>query len=138
MRSPWALVCSATAGEPRSGAGLGALILACAVIPLRLAGIRAADMNWHLLFMGAGFLLIETNAVTALALIFGSTWQVNSIVIGAILVMILMANLLTWRFPALGFAPLYTCLGLALVFNYGFNFSALSSLVASPRLLISG
>ncbi len=42
--------------------------------------------------MGAGFLLLETQVVSRLALYFGTTWQVNGIVIGAILVTLLVAN----------------------------------------------
>lgn len=42
--------------------------------------------------MGAGFLLLETQVVSRLALYFGTTWQVNGIVIAAILVALLLAN----------------------------------------------
>ena len=52
----------------------------------------------HLFFLGAGFLLLETKAVTELALLFGSTWVVNSVVIGAFLTMALLANaFIMWR-----------------------------------------
>jgi hypothetical protein len=44
-------------------------------------------------FLGAGFMLLETKGVVHLALLFGSTWVVNSIVFFAILVMILLSNL---------------------------------------------
>jgi hypothetical protein len=42
--------------------------------------------------MGAGFLLLETQVISRLALYFGTTWQVNGIVIGSILVALLFAN----------------------------------------------
>jgi len=42
--------------------------------------------------MGAGFLLLETQVVSRLALYFGTTWQVNGIVIAAILGALLIAN----------------------------------------------
>jgi hypothetical protein len=45
--------------------------------------------------MGGGFLLIETQAVSRLALYFGTTWQVNGIVIAAILATLLAANFVT-------------------------------------------
>jgi hypothetical protein len=44
-------------------------------------------------FLGAGFMLIETRAVVHLALVFGSTWMVNSVVFLAVLGMVLAANL---------------------------------------------
>ncbi len=50
--------------------------------------------------LGAGFMLVETRAVVHMALLFGSTWMVNSVIFFAILVMILLANLLViWLRP---------------------------------------
>jgi hypothetical protein len=46
-----------------------------------------------MLFLGAGFMLIETKAVVHMALLFGGTWVVNSVVFFSVLVMILLANL---------------------------------------------
>src|SRR6185436_19206185 len=47
----------------------------------------------QMFFLGAGFMLVETKAVVQMALLFGGTWIVNSVVIFAVLVMILIANL---------------------------------------------
>ena len=44
-------------------------------------------------FLGAGFMLLESKGVVHMALLFGSTWVVNAVVFGAILVMILLSNL---------------------------------------------
>jgi hypothetical protein len=44
-------------------------------------------------FLGAGFMLVETKAVTQMALLFGGTWMVNTAVFAAILVMSLLGNL---------------------------------------------
>jgi hypothetical protein len=57
------------------------------------ANRRRFALNGRMLFLGAGFMLIETKAVVHMALLFGSTWMVNSIVFFAVLVMILAANL---------------------------------------------
>ena len=43
--------------------------------------------------LGAGFMLLETKGVVHMALLFGSTWVVNSIVFASILLMILLSNL---------------------------------------------
>ena len=53
----------------------------------------------RMFFLGAGFMLLETKAVVHIALIFGSTWIVNTVVFSALLVMVLCANLwvLRWR-----------------------------------------
>ncbi|MFV2072177.1 MAG: hypothetical protein ACC742_05930 [Thermoanaerobaculales bacterium] len=44
-------------------------------------------------FLGAGFMLIETRAITELGLLYGSTWQVISVTIVAVLGMAFFANL---------------------------------------------
>jgi hypothetical protein len=81
-----------------------ALFLLMVWMALRKAGCLAWKRSLphlHFFFLGAGFLLLETKAVTQLALLFGATWIVNSIVIGAFLVMALAANALagTFRVP---------------------------------------
>jgi spermidine synthase len=47
--------------------------------------------------MGAGFLLLETQVISRLALFFGTTWQVNGIVISALLAAMLVANMVVER-----------------------------------------
>jgi hypothetical protein len=49
-------------------------------------------------FLGGGFMLVETKAITELGLMFGNTWQVTGIVICAVLVMAYLANLAVMRF----------------------------------------
>lgn len=43
-------------------------------------------------FLGAGFMLVETKAITELGLAFGNTWQVIAIAMASILVMAFLAN----------------------------------------------
>jgi SAM-dependent methyltransferase len=64
------------------------LIILCAFAP-----VRTLRPNGQMFFLGAGFMLLETKGVVHMALLFGSTWVVNSIVFFAILVMILLSNL---------------------------------------------
>ncbi len=56
-----------------------------------------AKPDWTLLFLGAGFLLLETKSVTEMSLLFGSTWMVNLLVFSSILIMVLIANGLVIR-----------------------------------------
>lgn len=58
-------------------------------------------LNLQFFFLGAGFLLLETRSITEIALLFGSTWAVNAIAFGAILLAVLIANLLVerWKNP---------------------------------------
>jgi SAM-dependent methyltransferase len=74
--------------------------------------------------MGAGFLLLETQVISRLALYFGTTWQVNGIVIGAILVALLISNAVIEKQPELWprwwtFAGLLGGLLLAYVVPFG-------------------
>lgn len=57
------------------------------------APIRRVRPDGRMFFLGAGFMLLETKSVVHMALLFGSTWAVNSIVVFAILVMVLLSNL---------------------------------------------
>lgn len=67
------------------------LVLLAIFLPRR-QGTRTL-FSGRMFFLGAAFMLVETRAVIHMALIFGSTWMVNSVVFFAVLVMILAANL---------------------------------------------
>jgi len=56
-------------------------------------------MNLHFLFLGAGFMLLETQIVSKMALLFGTTWVVNAVVVSGLLCLIVAANLVytAWR-----------------------------------------
>jgi SAM-dependent methyltransferase len=71
----------------------------------------------RMFFLGAGFMLIETKAVVHMALLFGSTWMVNSVVFFAVLVMILLANLFVLKVRPRRLWPYYAGLLAALVLN---------------------
>lgn len=76
-------------------------ILALISIVWVLAGSgRKTGISPHFFFLGGAFLLIEVKGITELALIYGTTWIVSSVVIAAILVLILLANLFVTKFPA--------------------------------------
>jgi hypothetical protein len=62
-------------------------------------------------------MLLETKGVVHMALLFGSTWVVNSIVIAAILVMILLSNLTVLAIRPRRLGPVYACLIVALLVN---------------------
>ncbi len=50
--------------------------------------------DWHMFFLGVAFMLLETKSLTTFALLFGSTWLVNSLVFFAILSSVLLAVLI--------------------------------------------
>ncbi len=75
------------------------------------------SIRWHFFFLGAGFLLLETQIVSKMALLFGTTWMVNSIVISALLLLIVGANLLVRWHPHIpywiGYAGIFAALAAA-------------------------
>jgi hypothetical protein len=77
---------------------------------------RKVAFSGRMFFLGAGFLLLETKAVVHLALVFGSTWLVNSLVFFSILVMVLAANLYVLKVPRVRvqwhYLGLFGCLAL--------------------------
>ena len=84
-------------GVSLRGGAIMAAIAALLLAPfLRRGGgpsAQPAGLLVQMFFLGAGFMLVETKAVVHMALLFGGTWIVNSVVIFAVLVMILVANL---------------------------------------------
>ena len=78
-------------------------------------GARRPD--GRMFFLGAGFMLLETKGVVHMALLFGSTWVVNSIVFAAILVMILLSNLTVLAIRPRRLGPAYALLIVALLVN---------------------
>jgi hypothetical protein len=63
-------------------------------VPAGLAG----QSSLFFFAMGAGFLLLETQTVSRLALFFGTTWQVNGVAIAAVLTALVLANLVTEKY----------------------------------------
>lgn len=94
--------------------GALSLLLLAAVGPWRQSAagnqLNRLGFNGRMFFLGAGFMLLETKSVVHMALLYGSTWYVNSIVFAAVLVMILLANLsvhlLAPRRAGIWYAPL--------------------------------
>jgi len=99
------------------GQGMAAVALLSVAILLAFAPLRRMRPNWQMFFLGAGFMLLETKGVVHMALLFGSTWVVNSVVFFAILVMILAANLFVLKTKPQNLRLYYVLLLLALLAN---------------------
>jgi len=72
---------------------------------LRATGAAGQSLEWHFFFLGAGFLLMETQIISKMALLFGTTWMVNAVAIAGLLLLIVAANMVAeWRpdFPLPG------------------------------------
>jgi hypothetical protein len=60
-----------------------------------------SPLRWQLFFLGAAFLLLELSIIDRLALIFGTTWIVNSVSILAVLIAVILANIAVMKRPDL-------------------------------------
>jgi hypothetical protein len=65
---------------------------------------------WHFAFLGAAFLLLEVQNISKASVVLGNTWQVNAIIISAILSIALLANWIAYKYPRLPIPPIYVLL----------------------------
>lgn len=86
---------------------LSAFVLLTVGLLMRGSGLPLAGIDWHFFFLGAAFLLLEFQGVSRFALLFGTTWLVNTIVISAFLLMILAANWYVRRATITTLSPYY-------------------------------
>jgi len=84
-------------------------------------------LNLHFFFLGAAFMLLEVRGISQLALLFGSTWIVNSIVITAVLCMMLAANLVVHLRKNISLHFVYPVLFASLLLVYFFPMSIFST-----------
>ncbi len=119
------------------GQGMLVVALLSVAILAAFAPVRSVRLNWQMFFLGAGFMLLETKGVVHMALLFGGTWIVNSVVFFAILVMILAANLYVVKVKPNNLLPYYGLLVAALLVNALVPMSAFLSLPPLWRTLAS-
>jgi len=99
-------------------------------------GTRAIP-SAQMFFLGAGFMLLETKGVVHMALLFGSTWIVNSVVFFAILCMILIANMFVLAVRPRNLLPYYALLVVALLANALVPMDWYLSLAPNVRTIVS-
>src|SRR4051812_30089395 len=119
------------------GQGMLVIALLSALIVYGFSPQRRVRLNSQMFFLGAGFMLLETKGVVHMALLFGSTWIVNSIVFFAILVMILCANLYVLRVKPRRLGPYYALLVAALLVNALVPMNVFLSLAPAARIATS-
>jgi hypothetical protein len=113
------------------------LILGASLLFVRVGGgpLRRMTRFADLFFMGAAFLLLETKSVVQFALLFGSTWFVNSLVFVGVLVSILAAVEVERRIRIARPLLLLTLLVGGLTIAWLVPTSALLGLSFGPRLI---
>lgn len=73
------------------------MLLSLLLVGFAAGGAAMRAPNWSMFFLGVGFLLLETKGITAMSLLFGSTWIVNLAVISSILLVALIGTVLVAR-----------------------------------------
>ena len=105
-----------------------------AVFMLRGRGFGMDDS--HFLFLGLGFLLLETKSISDCSLYFGTTWFVTLVVVTGVLLMVLAANLVAMRMSGFGMW-LYVPLIVTLLVLYFVKRDSILALSFNQRLLWS-
>lgn len=90
-----------------------------------------------LFLLGTAFLLMETKSVTGFALLFGTTWLVNSLVFGGVLLAVLAAVEVTRRIRTPPLPVMYGLLLAGLALNWLVPTSWLLSLGVVPRIVFA-
>src|SRR5438874_7095958 len=116
-----------------------ALILAAALLLIRLGAgaLRPMGRYLDLFLMGAAFLLLETKNVVQFALLFGTTWFVNSLVFVGILLAVYLAIEVARRIELGPSWRLYAGLLVALVVAWLVPPDLLLGLTVVPRFIVA-
>jgi hypothetical protein len=115
---------------------LGCVLIVSLVCVRVLAGpFRTMRPYADLFFMGAAFLLLETKNITSFALLFGTTWVVNAIVFGGVLIAVLLAVETTRRLRTPSLPIVYAGIAVSLLVAYAVPNSALLALPLLPRIV---
>lgn len=106
---------------------MGAIVLVAAALtrPFIQAFHRIEP---HFFLLGAAFLLVEVQSISRMALLLGNTWIVNALVISAILIMILLANVSASLVSPRALPVVYVALFASILISYGFPLESLLSL----------
>ena len=112
-------------GVPLSVVTISLLLIIVSVVAAQRAGVRPRSLRLEFFFLGAGFLLLEAQIISRMALLFGTTWLVNSIVIAALLLLIVLANGVAAAAPRLPLSLAYTGLLVAIAIGFVLPIEAL-------------
>jgi hypothetical protein len=117
---------------------LGLILLASILLVRGTAGPYRRMTNYvDLFFMGAAFMLLETKNVVQFALLFGTTWFVNALVIGGVLVAVFAAVEVSRHVEVRRPELLYAALLAALVVAWAVPPESLLTLSPAPRFFVA-
>ena len=114
----WPYIYHFSRSIPRAYFAVSAIILLMALYLVGPFFTPRESSAWQFFLLGAGFLLMETQLVSRLALYFGTTWLVNCIALTGILTVLLLSNLYVERCRVGNLGIYYLLLCATLVINY--------------------
>jgi spermidine synthase len=117
--------------------GMAIIAVLSLAILFAFAPVRRARPSGRMFCLGAGFMLVETKALVHMALLFGATWMVNSIVFFAILTMILLANFFVMFVRPRALVPHYVLLLASLFLNSIVPMEVFLALPGQSRIVAS-
>jgi hypothetical protein len=108
----WPYFYQAKRGLPGAVLGMSAFLIGFSWYLVRRvlgAGQQQISGAWsiHFFLLGAAFMLLEAQIISKMALLFGTTWVVNSIVVSGLLLLIVISNLVFERWPSYPLAVPY-------------------------------
>lgn len=104
---------------PRTYLTVSFILLVVAYFMVRKDFVMRERDTWAMFFLGAGFMLMETQLVCRLTLYFGTTWVVNSIAVSTVLAVLVFANfILEHRKTPIDRRPVFVVLLISIVANY--------------------
>jgi spermidine synthase len=121
----WPYVYHVSHSIPRTYLTISLVLLVISVLTIGGAIERRRTSTWHFFFLGAGFLLLETQMISRLALYFGTTWLVNCVALSAILLVLVAANFVVARRKSGSPGVFYVLLVGSLLANYAFPWGRL-------------
>jgi hypothetical protein len=114
----WPYLYQRAPGIPLSLVTLSVVLVVFCWWLLQRTGVALTSSHWHFFLLGAGFMLLESQIVSKMALLFGTTWLVNSIVLSGLLLLIAAANALVRRVPNVSFGVAYMGIFVSLAAAY--------------------
>jgi hypothetical protein len=114
----WPYLYQKTRTVPEIYWSVSAILILMAFLLVRKKFPYCQNITWQFFFLGAGFLLLETQTVSRLSLYFGSTWIVNCIALTFVLLVLVAANLVVARVRSIRLPPMYALLVAALIAIY--------------------
>jgi spermidine synthase len=133
----WPYIYHRSHSIPRTYLTVSLILLVIALLSVRRSFEPKKVSTWYFFFLGAGFLLLETQLISRLALYFGSTWWVNCFALSSILVVLILANLFVERSLGRSLTAPYLFLVLSLLAIYVIPWDSLHFGTAVVGVLLS-